>query len=107
MKLLKEKFAEGKPWEIFENINHYIDLIRVASRKGNGDIYQELNSVAENGGYVDTTIRDDKIRIGLSNDQPSGVRSGFLLLNAKEGINKNALAGFYGKGKTLVVGKNK
>lgn len=107
MKLLKEKFAEGNPWESFENINHYIDLIRVASRKGNGDIYQELNSVAENGGYVDTTIRDDKIRIGLSNDQPSGVRSGFLLLNAKEGINKKALAGFYGKGKTLVVGKNK
>lgn len=32
---------------------------------------------------------------------------GFLLLNAKEGINKKALAGFYGKGKTLVVGKNK
>ena len=107
MKLLKEKFAAGNPWEIFENINHYIDLIRVASRKGNGDIYQELNSVAENGGYVDTIIPSNKIRIGLSNDQPSGVRSGFLLLNAKEGINKKALAGFYGKGKTLVVGKNK
>ena len=107
MKLLKEKFAAGNPWEIFEDINHYIDLIRVASRKGNGDIYQELNSVAENGGYVDTIIPSNKIRIGLSNDQPSGVRSGFLLLNAKEGINKKALAGFYGKGKTLVVGKNK
>lgn len=70
-----------------------------------GDIYHELNSVAENGGYIDTTIRNDKIRIGLSNDQPSGVRSGFLLLNAKEGINTKALVGFYGKGKTLVVGK--
>lgn len=103
MKLLKEKFSQGNPWESFENINHYIDLIRVASRKGNGDIYQELNSVAENGGYIDTIIPNNKIRIGLSNDQPSGVRSGFLILNALSGINENAMAGYYGQQKTLVV----
>ena len=105
MKLLKEKFASGNPWESFENIDHYMDLIRVASRKGNGDVYQEINGVAENGGYVDTQIPSNKRRIGFANDQPSAVRSSFLLLNAKNGINKEAITGFYGSNKKLVVSR--
>ena len=106
MKLLKEKFASGNPWESFENIKHYKDLIRVASRKGNGDVYQEINGVAENGGYVDTQIPSNKRRIGFANDQPSAVRSSFLLLNAKNGVNKEAITGFYGTNKKLVVSRD-
>lgn len=106
MKLLKEKFASGNPWESFENIDHYMDLIRVASRKGNGDVYQEINGVAENGGYVDTQIPSNKRRIGFANDQPSAVRSSFLLLNAKNGVNKEAITGFYGSNKKLVISRD-
>ena len=70
--------------------------------KSLGDYLQELNIVAENGGYVGSIVSDplDEValpsagRFGFSNDRPSGVRLVLLLLFGKSGINDKSFGGY-------------
>ena len=83
-------------WQLLENKRIYIDLISTGSLKGIGDFFQEINSTLENGGYREIMIKyfENHLRIGANGDQPSGIRAGFLLLNASRGIHENAVAGY-------------
>jgi hypothetical protein len=95
-------------------------IIEASFKKSLGDYLQEINSVAENGGYElptwtatsstdGTTILDHPgLRLGLGNDRPSGVRAAFLLLFGRSGINKDAIAGYLtGTGEHILAARNK
>ena len=94
-------------------------IIEASFKKSLGDYLQEINSVAENGGYEATTWRQTKsdnigvlphpgLRLGLGNDRPSGVRAAFLLLFGRSGINKDAIAGYLtGTGEHILAARNK
>jgi len=90
--------------------------------KGSGDLFQEINAVCKWGGYADsgyscshsvvkynasnTKSSNDgnALRMFIANDQPSGCRFAFLLLNGyKEFTNEYAFGGYMGIGKTLLV----
>jgi hypothetical protein len=91
-------------WEIiFENKTFFLDLVSVGSLKSVGDFYQEINSVAEQGGYMESDPIDtfnkkvvNKYTVGAMGDQPSGVRAGFMLLKAVSGTNPKSIAGYFG-----------
>jgi hypothetical protein len=72
-------------------------LVSAGSLKSVGDLYQEINATAKNGAYVNPTEAVTKsYRIGLMGDRPSGVRSGFILLNdTHDGKHDNAIAGYF------------
>jgi hypothetical protein len=96
-------------WEILINKRIYVDLISTGSLKGIGDFYQEINSTLENGGYNDKKITKNyfynHLRIGANGDQPSGIRAGFLLLNANTGIHENAIAGYLADSNTIMISR--
>jgi hypothetical protein len=79
--------------------------------KGMGDIFQEMNAVVQNSGYDKTKVTtpgnryniSSDLRVGVANDQPSGVRAGFMLLHAKSGIHPNVMAGYLGNHKNLII----
>lgn len=89
--------------------------------KGSGDLFQEINAACKWGGYADSYSCGDSVvkyntlnakssndgnalRMFIANDQPSGCRFAFLLLNGyKEFINEYAFGGYMGVGKTLLV----
>jgi hypothetical protein len=83
-------------WIALQKKDIYSEIISTTSSKGIGDFYQEVNSVAENGGYVDTAnvVKANDFRIGAMGDQPSGVRAGYFLIRGTNGIHENAMAGF-------------
>ena len=82
-------------WSALQGKDIYAEIISTTSSKGIGDFYQEVNSVAENGGYVDSNVvNNTDFRIGAMGDQPSGVRAGYFLLRGNKGIHENALAGY-------------
>ena len=81
-------------------------IIQTSFIKSLGDYLQEINTVADNGGYIGTptsTTADgnnvllppNNFRLGLSNDRPSGVRIASFLLFGLSGINPKAIGGFY------------
>jgi hypothetical protein len=88
---------ENTLWQILENNKLFIDLVSVGSIKSVGDFFQEINSVVVNGGYkTDKPILKNQFRIGANGDQPSGVRAGFILLNANpDSLYPNAMAGYF------------
>jgi len=96
-------------WEILINKRIYVDLISTGSLKGIGDFYQEINSTLEKGGYEDRNITKNyfvnHLRIGANGDQPSGIRAGFLLLNANTGIHENAIAGYLADENTIMISR--
>lgn len=84
--------------------------------KGCGDIFQEINAVAKNGGYIEEpkySYEDiyshqmydrEPIRFFAANDRPSGTRFMHLLLNCKtEDINRKAFGGYYSENDELIV----
>lgn len=88
--------------------------------KGAGDFFQEINAACKWGGYSDKydcnrnvvsyKLNSDKtnngnaLRMFITNDQPSGCRFAFLLLNGyKDFINEYAFGGYMGIGKKLLV----
>jgi len=98
MNHLELKFTDSGSanWSLFENNTELANIIRVASRKMMGDFLQELNSIVVNGGF---TIPPNSYRnnVLLTNgDQPSTVRSAYLLLHKKGrgDINKKAAVSF-------------
>ena len=100
-------------------------ILRTSVIKSLGDYFQELNMVTVNSGYVEgpitikaetgaskdaKIISSNKLRIGFSNDRPSGVRLLLLRLYGegnpsnptKSGINGPSIVGYYGSGKKTV-----
>ena len=94
--------TKNELWDIiYENEGLFIDLVSCGSLKSVGDLFQEINSTATNGGYISIDSKTkDKINtpttVGAMGDQPSGVRAGFILLNAEKGTNPNSIAGYFG-----------
>jgi hypothetical protein len=82
-------------WKSLETPKLFIELISNGAIKSVGDLFQEINSVVEMGGYSKYIPGfDEQLRIGAMGDQPSGVRAGYLLLTAKSGIHPNSIAGY-------------
>jgi hypothetical protein len=97
-------------WESLLSESVFIDFVKSGSIKSVGDLFQEINSVAEFGGYDATRINkvdsvalktkfSNQYRIGANGDQPSGVRAGYLLLKARSGINPNSMGGYFSDSK--------
>jgi len=72
----------------------FSELVSCGSLKSVGDLFQEVNSVAEGGAYTNGFNISNQYRIGANGDQPSGVRAGYMLLRAFYGININSMAGY-------------
>lgn len=97
-------------WESLLSDVVFIEFVKCGSIKSVGDLFQEINSVAEFGGYDSSrihktdlaalkTIISNQYRIGANGDQPSGVRAGYLLLKARTGINPNSMGGYFSDSK--------
>jgi hypothetical protein len=92
-----------KLWELLENDTFFISILKVGSQKAIGDIFQEINSALENGGYtVDNPDVKKKNTFGLMGDTPSGVRVVKLLKDALIGSNPNACGGYIGENNALL-----
>jgi hypothetical protein len=88
----------------------FTELVSCGAVKSVGDLFQEVNSVAEFGGYNRSSITpkakldklDAKIngefRISANADQPSGVRAGYILLKGISGINTSSMGGYFSPG---------
>ena len=97
---------ENNMWEALKRNDLFAELIATVSAKGIGDFYQEINSVAENGGYINKTIIDkNTFRLGAMGDQPSGVRAGYILLKATDGVHENALAGYLAETNSVMISR--
>jgi hypothetical protein len=72
----------------------FSQLVSCGSLKSVGDLFQEVNSVAEGGAYTNGFDISNQFRVGANGDQPSGVRAGYMLLRAFVGINPNSMAGY-------------
>lgn len=83
-------------WSLFENSTELANIIRVASRKMMGDFLQELNSIVVNGGFISKEKSYENNVLLTNGDQPSTVRSAYLLLHkkGKGAINKKAAVSF-------------
>lgn len=94
-------------------------VISASFRKSLGDYLQELNMITENGGYVNGTLSNralpgtrildpNVLRLGLSNDRPSGIRLLLFVLFGQGSINENSIGGFINSdGKFLIGIRNK
>jgi len=99
--------------------NYFFNILANIYYKGCGDLYQEINCVAKNGGYSDPKVyyaddtikrwnfKNDQLRMFLAKDQPSACRFAFLLMFGKDNtINNYAFGGYSGGGeKVLIVSK--
>ncbi len=92
---IEEVFQKTTPvnqvpdWNVFSSDNNLSKLIQIASKKMIGDFGQELTGVTINGGYEENISNWNNVLLA-NGDQPSLVRTGFLLLNGDNDINKNA-----------------
>jgi hypothetical protein len=100
----KVGMSESEIWGLFESKMLFVELVSCGAVKSVGDFFQEINSVAENGGYKNTIAKiNEKYRIGVNGDQPSGVRAGYILLKATNGVNLNSMAGYIGEGDSSIM----
>jgi hypothetical protein len=103
--------------------NKFLNAILNILFKGSGDLFQEINAVCKWGGYsfereytcdrgvlpynsnsLGSDGNGNALRMFIANDQPSGCRFAFLLLNGHpDFINEYAFGGYMGTGKTLIV----
>jgi len=91
--------SEHDLWKKLNDKSIFIELVSCGAIKSVGDYFQEINSVAENGGYADPIAGfTNDFRIGANGDQPSGVRAGYIRLKARSGFNENSMAGYFGPG---------
>ena len=107
-KTKSDRITTDMMWDSLLSESVFIDFVKSGSIKSVGDLFQEINSVAEFGGYDATKIVDsvalkkkfsNQYRIGANGDQPSGVRAGYLLLKARSGINPNSMGGYFSDAK--------
>lgn len=100
------------PTTIFQTIYNEILF------KGVGDLFQEINAVTKNGGYVSQTKTKtetkteiekfnnsgDAIRLFVANDRPSACRFMFMLINGNsDQINTKAFGGYFRKTNIFLI----
>jgi hypothetical protein len=91
-------------WSNLEHTDYFISVLELGSQKAVGDIFQEINSTLENGGYnVEVQNFNRKQTYGLMGDRPSGVRIIKLLKDAERGVNPNASGGYVYDNNTSIV----
>lgn len=110
LSIWKKKFTSATPpssvfWQSLTNPHIFAELVSVGSLKSVGDLYQEINSVALNGGYISGLNNELKVsfRVGVMGDRPSGVRAGFILLKANSGIHPKSIAGYFDPAGTNMI----
>lgn len=90
-------------WSHLYNTDYFLSILKLGSQKAVGDIFQEINSTLENGGYnVPVQGVIDKNTYGLMGDRPSGVRVLKLLNSRSIGKNPKASGGYVG-GETSLI----
>jgi hypothetical protein len=91
-------------WETLESKSIYSELVSCGAIKCIGDLFQEVNSTVEYGGYDSDVIKNNNIyRIGAMGDQPSGVRAGYILLKASSGYYPKSISGFISPGDNSIM----
>ena len=75
-------------WALLDDDDNFKRLMDSISQKGIGDIYQELNSIIAEAGYVGSIplrilAALAKITVGLAGDRPSAIRMMILLMYAQ------------------------
>ena len=97
-------------WDSLLKDTVFIEFVSAGAVKSVGDLFQEVNSIAQLGGYDSSRIRpkskldtlttkmSGEFRVGANGDRPSGVRAGYLLLKSISGINNQAMAGYFSTG---------
>lgn len=105
------------------NFNFFFNILANIYYKGTGDLFQEINVVCKNGGYLndgsyyaDPTIikwgfaRTDgnTLRMFLARDRPSACRFAVMTVFGDDsGVNKFAFGGYSSTTKTLIVARQK
>jgi hypothetical protein len=98
-------------WALLYNDAFFLSILQVGSQKAVGDIFQEVNSTLENGGYPfnrqethDKNIRiiNQKPTFGLMGDRPSGIRVIKLLKDGASGVKPNACGGYISENGSLI-----
>jgi hypothetical protein len=97
-------------WDALQKDTVFIEFVSTGAIKSVGDLFQEVNSVAQFAGYdssritprneLDSLTRkiNGEFRVGANGDRPSGVRAGYMLLKSISGINDKSMAGYFSTG---------
>lgn len=93
LRFIKQGSAD---WSVFDSPEELANIARVASKKMMGDFLQELNAIVINGGFTKKQMSYDNEILLANGDQPSTVRSAFLLMHNKTSgdLNKKAAVTF-------------
>lgn len=93
LRFLKQGSAD---WSVFDSPEELANIARVASKKMMGDFLQELNAIVINGGFTKPQSSYNEEILLTNGDQPSTVRSAFLLMhnNTSGDINEKAAVTF-------------
>lgn len=97
-------------WTLLETNDYFLSILKLGSQKAIGDIFQEINSTLDNGGYISKTGAQNgvisalggKKTYGLMGDRPSGIRVFKLLKDARRGKNPNACGGYISTNNSLI-----
>jgi hypothetical protein len=93
-------------WSVLENNEFFLSILQVGSQKAIGDIFQEINSTLENGGYANPiTGFGTKNTFGLMGDRPSGIRVIQLLRYGVTDVNDKACGGYISNNGSLIYSK--
>ena len=95
-------------WEMLYFNDYFISILKLGSQKAVGDIFQEINSTLDNGGYISSskTQINSKKTFGLMGDRPSGIRVIKLLKDSESGVNPKACGGYIGEDSSLIYLSN-
>lgn len=101
---------------IRQNTPIYNVILRELLFKGTGDLFQEINAVCKNGGYISPIIYSDNVdnsakykggdavRYFSANDRPSSIRFMHMLLNGNpKQINLKAFGGYISEFDEIIV----
>ena len=103
--------------KVLNNMNIFNLVFSNILQKGIGDIFQEINAVCKNGGYVDkyecgTSVLPfnedgEQTRFFCAADRPSSCRFIFMLVNGREDqINSKAYGGMSSETRAFIFTKN-
>ena len=94
-------------WDSLRDIDFFLSILKLGSQKAVGDIFQEINSTLDNGGYIRNIGINGIKTYGLMGDRPSGIRVIKLLKDGIIGINPNACGGYIGNKSLIYVPNDK
>lgn len=109
--------------QYISNYNFFFNIFANIYYKGCGDLFQEINCVCKNGGYLndgsyyaDNTVMKwnlnnpsgDNLRMFIAKDQPSACRYAIMLMFGRpECVNNYAFGGYSSDRKQLIVTRTK